>query len=305
MANVEVLFEHVVPGKRLGRHIDRDALKAAKPFSGPLKAVQTVQWTRNIPILNQGDVGSCTGNAATGALGTNPNWFNLPSGHPVLNESEALALYSAAEVIDGDGPYPPNDNGSTGPSVAKAAVNAGLIASFNHYNDINSTLQALQLGPVIVGVSWYTSFDTPAADGTVVIAKGATVRGGHEIVMRSYNADTGMFGLDNSWGTSFGVNGSFQMSVATFTALLAQGGDTTAFVPLAAPPQPTPTPSPEGVQIPGLNGHSAGFAHNALVNRYLVPVAAAGQKATEVVYGTVPKAGTWVAANTRVTILAK
>lgn len=294
--NIEVLFETVVPGKRLGRHIDHDARAYAKPFAGPLKAVVSVTWPRNIPILDQGNVGSCTGNATVGALGTNPVYPALPANHPKLNEAEALKIYSAAEVIDGDGPYPPNDNGSTGPSAAKAAQNAGLIKGYNHYLDINSTLQALQLGPVIVGLSWYTSFDTPAANGVVSITKGATVRGGHEVVCRSYDASTQMLGFDNSWGTSFGVNGSFSMSVATLTTLLAQGGDTTAFVPLAAPVV--------SARVPGLNGHTAGTAHNILKADGFVPVATAGQSPTDIVFGSSPKANTLVAPGSSVTILA-
>ncbi len=301
MRNVERVIEHKVTGKRLGRNIDHDARKAAKPFSGPLKAIQSVNWTRQIPILDQGDVGSCTGNAATGALGTLPVYADLPTGFPTLNEAEALKLYSAAEVIDGDGPYPPNDNGSTGPSVAQAAVNAGLIEGFNHYLDINSTLQALMIGPVIVGINWYTSFDTPDSNGLITIAPGATVRGGHEVEMRIVDVANQLLGLDNSWGTSFGVAGSFFMSIDTYTTLLAQGGDTTAFVPLNDPPVP---PTPTLVRIPGLNGHSAGYAHNALVALGLVPVAAKGQKSTFVVTGTSPKAGTTVAKGSRVTIIA-
>jgi hypothetical protein len=304
MSNIEFQFEHVVPGKRLGRHIDHDARKAARPFSGPLKAVQSVNWARNIPILNQGNVGSCTGNATTGALGTNPLYPALPANHPVLNEAEALKIYSAAEVIDGDGPYPPNDNGSTGPSAAKAAQNAGLIAGFSHYLDINSTLQALQLGPVIIGISWYTSFDTPSSAGLVAITKGATVRGGHEVVVRSYDESTNLLGFDNSWGLGdWTADGSGFMSVDTFTTLLSQGGDTTAFTPLSGP-VPTPSPVVGTVRVPGLNGHSAGYAHNALVSAGLVPVAVSTQKATEVVYGTAPKAGSEVSEGTKVTILA-
>ena len=300
--NIEVLVETVVPGKRLGRHIDHNARAWAKPFAGPLKAVQSVSWPRpGSGILDQGNVGSCTGNATVGALSTDPIYPALPANHPVLNEAEALKIYSAAEVIDGDGPYPPQDNGSTGPSAAKAAQNAGLIKGYNHYLDINSTLQALQLGPVIIGLSWYTSFDTPSSAGLISIAKGATVRGGHEVVVRSYDASTNLLGFDNSWGVGeWTADGSGFMSVATFTTLLAQGGDTTAFVPLSAPVPPVAS----SVKVPGLNGHSAGTAHNLLVAAGLVPVATAGQLPTDVVFGTSPKAGTEVSEGTKVTILA-
>lgn len=236
--------ETVVPGKRLGRHVDARLRQLARPYAGPRKAVTSVTWTRNIPILDQGDVGACTGNAMTGALGTGPLFAALPAG-VTLDENEALKLYSGAEDIDGDGPYPPNDNGSTGPSVAKAAEDDGLISGFTHYTDLDSTLQALMDGPVILGANWYSSFDAPAADGTVSIASDAYVRGGHEVLARSVDTAGQMIGLDNSWGTSYGVGGSFRMSYATLERLLSENGDTTAPQPLKAPaPQPVP-PSPE------------------------------------------------------------
>jgi len=239
--HIQYIPEIVIPEMRLGRHIHLEANRMAVPHAGPAQAVTSKTWARDIPILNQGNVGSCTGNAMDGALGTTPVFQTLPSNHPALDENEALNLYSAAEVIDGDGPYPPNDNGSTGPSVAQAAQNAGLIKGYNHYKDLNSTLQSLMNGPVIIGMNWYSSFDTPAADGTVAITADAYVRGGHEVLARVVDVTNQMIGFDNSWGTSWGVNGSFKMSYATLTQLLSEGGDCTSFIPLAAP---SPTPNP-------------------------------------------------------------
>lgn len=244
MTDLRRIEETVVPGKRLGRHVDHEARALAQPYAGPRAAVQSVTWPRAIPILDQGDVGSCTGNAMTGALGTGPVYAGLPASHPALDEAEALAIYSAAEVIDGNGPYPPNDYGSSGPSAARAAENAGLIGGSAHYTDLDSTLQALMAGPVCIGINWYTSFDSPSPDGTVAIAPGATVRGGHEVLVRIVDASAEMIGLDNSWGTSYGVGGSFKMSFSTLAQLLSEEGDATAPSPLAPAPAPVPVPVP-------------------------------------------------------------
>ena len=152
---VQRIEEHVVPGKRLGRHVDVRLRQLARPLTQRSRRTRRRlrrAGRRNIPILDQGDVGACTGNAMTGALGTGPLFTALPEG-VTLDENEALKLYSEAETIDGDGPYPPNDNGSTGPSVAKAAEDDGLTSGFTHYTDLDSTLQALMDGPVILGIS--------------------------------------------------------------------------------------------------------------------------------------------------------
>lgn len=253
---IQRIEENVVPGKRLGRHVDARLRQLARPYAGPRKAITSVTWPRNIPILDQGDVGSCTGNAMTGALATGPLFTALPAG-VTLDEAEALKLYSAAEDIDGDGPYPPQDNGSTGPSVAKAAEDDGLISGFTHYTDLESTLQALMDGPVILGFNWYNSFDTPAADGTVSISGDAYVRGGHEVLARIVDAEAQVIGLDNSWGSSWGDTGGFRMSFATLERLLSEDGDCTAPQPLKAPvpappgpPTPPPGPAPSPTPVP-------------------------------------------------------
>jgi hypothetical protein len=56
------------------------------------------------------------------------------------------------------------------------------------------------------------------------------------------DASAQVIGLDNSWGTSWGVDGSFRMSYATLERLLAENGDCTAPEPLKAPAPPAPVP---------------------------------------------------------------
>jgi len=234
--------EIIVEGKRLGRHVNHDERSLAYVLP-EADTIVTVQWDRVIPVLNQGDVGSCTGNACTGILGTNPDDGDLAAliaAGLVLDENEALALYSAAETIDGDGPYPPNDNGSSGLSVAKAAQAKGLCSGYLHALSVAAAHTAIQSGPFMVGSDWYTSFDTPDASGLVAIAREATVRGGHEYECTGYDLPSDLWHLVNSWGTSYGVEGHFYYSTETFAALLASQGDVTSLVPLS---KPVPVPS--------------------------------------------------------------
>jgi hypothetical protein len=168
-----------------------------------------------------------------GVLMTEP--FFDPS--RILTEDDALDFYKLATTLDNiDGSYPPDDTGSSGLAVCKAARKLRLISRYTHAFTMTAALNALQSGPVITGFNWYESFDDPKADGTVSISKHAAVRGGHEvqpfgvtIVRRAGQVDMGRskVHLWNSWGTGYGVGGAFAMSLATWDRLLNEGGDVT------------------------------------------------------------------------------
>lgn len=244
-----------LPGAgRLGRHVKHDSrnLSYLHPATGVAIVART--WARNIGILDQGSVGSCTGNAETGALGTSPLYEVLSAGHPALDETLALRLYSEAETLDGDGPYPPQDNGSSGQSVCQAAKTDGLISGYTWCQDEISMLDALMAGPVIIGINWYDSFDSPDAEGIVALPKTASIRGGHEIVAREVDVARQLIGCDNSWGTGWGLQGRFYIPYTVMTRLFSEQGDCAVPLPLSVPaptpvppgPSPAPTPTPPG-----------------------------------------------------------
>lgn len=253
------------PGQHLGRHVEHDprSLRYAHGVL-PKAAVKSVSWTRRIPILDQGQVGSCTGNAATGALGTDSagrtattsvtitaagaaasHGLFTPGVHK-LDEAFAVALYSLATILDGiTGQYPPSDTGSTGIGVAKALQALGLAAAYTHAFSIAALNSALQTGPVLIGIDWYQSMFDPKADGQIVVDPASGVAGGHELELAAFDASAGEYEIDNSWAESWGVQGRGYFTTASLTTLLAQQGDVT--VPTwANSPQPTPTPVPTG-----------------------------------------------------------
>ena len=235
--------EQAIPGRRLGRHVRHDSRSLLYPWQQTGAELQVVILTRHIGILDQGNIGSCTGNAEAGALGTDPLYETLSPGRQTrLTEALAQALYSAAEDIDGDGPYPPNDNGSTGLSVCKAAQDGGWISGYVHCLSVADVLDALSSGhAVILGTNWYDSMDNPDPSGLVTISPGAQVRGGHEYLARGIDVADRLVHLDNSWGTGWGSEGSFSYSWDTLQRLLAEEGDGTVSVPLS---QPAPVPVP-------------------------------------------------------------
>jgi hypothetical protein len=243
-----------LPGAgRLGRHVRHDPRSLSYLYpEGDVAGLKSVRHRRVIPVLDQGNLGSCTGQAAEGCIGTDPFYGTLLVGTPVptldatVDEDQAIALYSAATSLDGyAGEYPPEDTGSDGLSVAKACVAAGLISGYQHATSLNAALTALASTPVITGVNWYDSFDSPDGDGLISIKPGAQVRGGHEFVVDELDVAKRRVGFTNSWSESWGKSGRGFLSWADFGRLLSEQGDVTVFVPLSQP-APTPTPTPPG-----------------------------------------------------------
>jgi hypothetical protein len=234
-----------------GQHHD----PVSRRFPVARTAIRDVTWQRVSPILDQGDLGSCTGNAGTGVLGTQPFFATLLS-TLLLNEMYAVRLYSDATKIDPyEGGYPPTDTGSDGLSVAKVLKARGMISGYLHAFDLNAALGAIAIAPVITGINWYSSFDSPDSSGYVKITKDAQVRGGHEVEVLGVDTVRRLVRCANSWGADWADHGYFTISWDDWGRLLSEDGDVTQFVPVSVP-APTPTPTPD----PGMTPNAADVA---------------------------------------------
>jgi hypothetical protein len=223
--------EHVVPGKRLGRHIRHDPLSrnftfVPKMTGGPLKEVHHRRY--GLPF-DQGQIGSCTGNAVAGICNTAP--VHIPR-HRLLTEEDAVKIYSRATQLDAwDGQYPPNDTGSDGLSAAKAAAEMGLITAYHWAFGIDQALLALQEKPFVTGTYWKEGMDEPDEHGFVKPT--GQVRGGHEYECLGYlprhDPLDSILVFENSWSLEYGKRGRFYMRVRDYGDLLEQDGDVTIF----------------------------------------------------------------------------
>lgn len=221
--------ERQVVGKPLGRHVNHDARSRDFPYLGS-GLLHAVLWHRAGLAFNQGELGSCTGNALCGALNTDP--LHRPR-ERLKKEADAVKVYEAATLIDPfPGSYPPTDTGSSGLAVCKVAKRLGWISSYRHCFSLTSALTALMHGPVITGVNWYEGFDTPDSHGTVRAT--GEVRGGHEFEVVGYDPATDLVVAWNSWGPSWGVHGRFRFHSSTWARLLGEAGDVTVPVRAAA-----------------------------------------------------------------------
>lgn len=228
---------------KLGRHVGHDSRSLDYLVPVTTTTFTPVKWDLAAPVLDQGDLGACTGFATATCLNHAPYMVGR-----VETDADGITIYSAATRLDAyPGNYPPSDTGSDGLSAAKAAVKLGLISGYLHITTPAALASALTLGPVIVGTDWYESMFTADGNGLVTIDVASGLAGGHEYTLDEITGD-GHFGFTNSWGDSFGVGGRFYVEQTAFLGLLADQGDATHFVPLSAP-APTPTPPPAPAEV--------------------------------------------------------
>ncbi len=236
---------------RLGRHVQHDPHSRHYAYDTTGLTITAVRHTRHVPVFDQGDLGSCTGNAGVGALACDPLFTQLPV-HPVFDENFAVVIYSDATTLDDDPDhYPPTDTGSTGLAAAKALQRAGLIGGYQHTFTLDGMLKALTKGTVFAGIDWPDSFDQPNARGQVKITAHAQVRGGHEICADEIVTGTGAgnwIGFTNSWSDQWGLGGRFYVSFDDMDTLLHRQGDVT--VPILRPVAPIPPAGPTGPSGP-------------------------------------------------------
>jgi hypothetical protein len=248
------IYRERIPSRdpRLKRHVlhDSESWRYQPDLTG--LTLQPFDWEPTADPLDQGGAGACTAGASLTDLRLGP--FNVPAIAAAVatafggfTQAGIYSLYSAEETLDGDGPYPPNDNGSTGLTAAKVLRAKGVITGWTQTFSMEAALTAGQRQPYLNGTLWFNSMFDPTAEGIITVDPASGLAGGHEWVVISYDPVRGLVGCLNDWGR-WGLNGTgkFYMPAEKYGYLLARQGDTTFFT-LPSQPAPTPTPSPEPV----------------------------------------------------------
>lgn len=189
-------------------------------------------------------VHNCTGNAGTGALGTQPYFdrvgskaFGSSAGDPNADEKFAVALYSDATAVDPyPGNYPPTDTGSSGLAICQVLKSRGTISGYRWASTAVGFVTLLQTAPVMMGTPWYQAFFDPDKNGFIDSNRywrSSGIAGGHEIEALAVDIDTSnllnsVITFANSWGTRWADNGYFRMRLRTYTQM--SGVDLKQFV---------------------------------------------------------------------------
>jgi len=218
---------------RTGRHRVWDALDAlperdAANIVDIFGSIKTVRHEEFEPVFDQGDLGSCTANAALGTLVTAPFGKQGVS----YTEADAVALYELETKLDDSqipGEYPPEDTGSTGPWSMLALEKQKRIRSFVHSRSAHHSLLMLNHGPISIGVTWYQSmFDVvelPGGQAGIKVDPDTEVAGGHQVCVVANDTHAQEVLIRNSWGAGWGDNGHAWLSWADFKFLFANGAD--------------------------------------------------------------------------------
>ena len=211
----------------LGRHLEPNHDPRSLAFPAATAPLVTTQHAHHGPVLDQGQLGSCTGNATAQALNTDPL---KPAARRLLTEADAVAIYSWATHHDPyPGVYPPTDTGSDSLSVCKAAKKLGLIKAYQHAFGLQHTLGALVIAPVIIGIPWLDAMFQPDTNGYLNVS--GNVAGGHEVCLVGLDVEHQYVTVLNSWSSAWGQNGTAKLRWSDLEILLKQGGDCAVLKP--------------------------------------------------------------------------
>lgn len=167
----------------------------------------------------------------------------LSATDPVACEKFAILLYHAVTSQTGNpaSEWPPSDCGSSGFYVCTELERLGFAASYKTASGVLGALSLLQSGTVMLGMTWFRSWEQPDGQGLIdgdgsagalraAIASG--VAGGHETLMTGIEqlALTSAGTVDlastvirarNSWSPRWGLAGDYLVHASTLGLMSA------------------------------------------------------------------------------------
>ncbi len=191
------------------------------------------------PVEDQGELGSCTGNAIVGAL----EFLELKDKLPLVDLSRLFVYYnerviehtvksdSGAQIRDGiktvskqgvctevKWPYIITKFAAKPTAACYKEAQQHCISEYHRLNTVTDMRACLAEGyPFVFGFTVYESFESQQVAKTGVVpmpAKSERLLGGHAVVGVGYDDAKKRFIVRNSWGTNWGMQGYFTMPYA-------------------------------------------------------------------------------------------
>lgn len=195
----------------------------------PAKVSRTKRiWGVPANVLDQGNEGRCVSFGWSGELAAAPVVANELPGGPVIDDAYADKLFGEVQAED----RAMGNNWPDGASVlagAKAVAKRGLITEYRWAFGIDEVVDTIVAhGPVILGIPWYSSMYITDARGLVTVD--GHVVGRHCIMAYGSVPNDPVFDADmiwwrNSWGPTYGVNGTGYIRTADLARLLSEDGE--------------------------------------------------------------------------------
>jgi hypothetical protein len=183
-------------------------------------------------ILDQQAEGACCGFGSTQELLSSPvrvdlTRARLPEGWPTEPNEFARRVYHEAQKIDEWPGESPVYEGSSVLAAVKVLATLGLIRAYRWCFSREDLVDTLSMhGPVILGMTWKAGMYS-APEG-ILRPDGGTV-GGHCILATGYDPAHPVLGeavrLTNSWGSSWGDQGSAWVAIDGLWPLLEEVGE--------------------------------------------------------------------------------
>ncbi len=165
-------------------------------------------WAHGRNVLDQDGVGACVGFAGA-------NWLQSSPVRTPANNQTGFDLYYACKAIDG---YP--GEGTWDRVLMKVLQQQGRIKRYLWaQTPAELDVWLLEMGPVLIGVPWYSDMFYTNEDGLIRGLGGGQV-GGHEVLLRGVNLNTGIYTFTNSWTRHWGRNGDGRITKADLFQLL-------------------------------------------------------------------------------------
>jgi hypothetical protein len=197
-------------------HFDeRSRMFAVRPLveDKPLRS-----YTWGVPVrLDQKAEGACVGFAWVHEFAARPKI------HSLVTNTDARGVYQAAQLID-VWPETPPEEGTSVLAGAKTMKERGYLGEYRwcfSLQDLRLTVG--YLGPVVLGVWWWTQMMEPDSEGYIRVR--GQREGGHAILCNGYSITKHRFKLTNSWGSGWGIGGECYVTDADMAILLEDDGE--------------------------------------------------------------------------------